>query len=301
MMKFPPRLLSFSTLMAVFAALLLSACASSGQPLRPRSDYDYTMPPDLWRPTPTPATPPEPAPAAGTETEPGEPAAEAETEDSGRSRSWLGGLFSRNKTAADDADATEAANDGLEAGSSPETGQPEGVGESEPEINPIQMSGNHYTLKVGDAVYISLSGSGDLSEQIETVVDQQGNVKLRFIGAVRAHGRTPTELEDEIEAEYTERQKIYKEVVARVVVPNTFYFIGGEVRQPGRFPLLGRVTLSQAIVAAGNFTEWANSKRVYLVRDNERIELDFREIKEEPNLDVELQPGDVITVDRSTF
>ncbi|MGA0332728.1 MAG: polysaccharide biosynthesis/export family protein, partial [Kiritimatiellia bacterium] len=95
--------------------------------------------------------------------------------------------------------------------------------------------------------------------------------------------------------------KIYRDVTVRVVVPNTFYFIGGEVRQPGRFPMVGRVTLSQAVVAAGNFTEWANERQVILVRNNERVMINFRKIKENPNLDVELLAGDVITVERSTF
>jgi polysaccharide export outer membrane protein len=158
-----------------------------------------------------------------------------------------------------------------------------------------------YRLKAGDRVYITLSGSGGLSEQVETVIDDEGAVKLRYIGSVKASGRSTTELEDEIEAEYTDRQKIYKEVVARVVVPNTFYFIGGEVRQPGRFPLMGRVTLSQAIPSAGNFTEWANKGKIILARGDERFVIDFREIADDPTRDVELQPGDVITVERRSF
>ncbi len=158
-----------------------------------------------------------------------------------------------------------------------------------------------YKLKNGDTVFIYLSGAGGLSEQIETVIDTRGNVKLRFIGAVKASGLSATELETEIEAEYIERQKIYRSLVARVVVPNTFYFIGGEVRSPGRFPLAGRVTLSQALVAAGNFTEWANPKKIVLVRNNERRTINYRDIVENPALDVELKAGDIVTVERTVF
>lgn len=156
-----------------------------------------------------------------------------------------------------------------------------------------------YRLKPGDPIVIVLTGPAGLNDVIEQTVDERGFVKLTFIGSVRATGRTATELEREIEAEYTDRQKIYKEVYATVHVPNTFYFIGGEVRQPGRFPLVGRVTLSQAVVAAGNFTEWARPSRITIVRNNRRIEVDFREIKNDPSKDVELKAGDVITVDRS--
>ncbi|GEM_PF-2078972 len=155
-----------------------------------------------------------------------------------------------------------------------------------------------YKLKAGDVLMITLSGSGGLNDQIETVVDEEGGVKLRFIGAVKADGLTTTELEREIEAEYTDRQKIYKDVVARVVVPNRFYFIGREVRSPGRYPIVGKVSLSQAISAAGNFTEWANERKIILVRGNERYVIDFREISKDPSKDILLQPGDSVTVER---
>lgn len=155
-----------------------------------------------------------------------------------------------------------------------------------------------YIRRVGDPVVIILSGPG-LDDRVDAVIDNQGDVKLRYIGSVRAAGRTVTELEREIEAEYTERQQIYREVFATVHVPNRYYFIGGEVRQPGRYPLVGRVTLSQAIVAAGNFTEWARGDgRLTLLRNNERITILFRDITDDPTKDVELRTGDVITVDR---
>lgn len=158
-----------------------------------------------------------------------------------------------------------------------------------------------YRLKIGDAVFINLSGSGGLNDQIETLIDAEGFIKLRFIGSVKANGLSSTELEREIVSEYTVRQKIYKDVTVRVTVPNTFYFIGGEIRQPGRFPLVGRVTLSQAVVSAGNFTEWAKETEIILVRNNERVVIDFKRIRQDPTLDVELLAGDVINVSRSTF
>jgi polysaccharide export outer membrane protein len=166
---------------------------------------------------------------------------------------------------------------------------------------PSQPTDNVYRLREGDSLVITLSGPAGLNEEIQTKIDADGDIKLRFIGGVRARGLSTTELEREIKAEYTVRQKIFRDITVRVLVPNTFYFIGGEVSQPGRFPMIGRVTLSQAIVAAGNFTEWANSRRVVLVRNNERAVIDFREIMRDPSQDVELLAGDVITVERSIF
>ncbi len=191
-------------------------------------------------------------------------------------------------------------------GSSEEVPEPENPQENDvvataPEtelVNPETLP-DRYLLRVGDQLQIHISGSG-IDEQLEMPVDENGEITLRFIGRIRAVGRSLSELEREIELEYTERQRIFREVFVRVNVPYTFYFIGGEVRQPGRYPLSGRVTLSQAIVAAGNFTEWARRDgRLTLVRNNERTVILFRDILEDPSRDIELRTGDVITVERS--
>lgn len=158
---------------------------------------------------------------------------------------------------------------------------------------------DRYVLQAGDQLSIHITGSG-LDEQLEMPVDENGEITLRFIGRIRAAGLSLSQLEREIELEYTERQRIFRQVFARVNVPYTFYFVGGEVRQPGRYPITGRVTLSQAIVSAGNFTEWARRDgRMTLVRNNERIVINFRDIVEDPSKDIELRTGDVITVERS--
>jgi len=276
----PPGIVSEDfTMKKVFCLPLLllfvfnAACQSSG-----RRD-PYLIPEDVWvrEPTPVPTPAPKPPP----------PALEADESAAPRPSR---GLFGRRR--AETAETVSASEPPAAAGSTP---VPPPVPTPLPELSAA------YLLQVGDPLIISVSGP-QLEDRFETSVDERGFVKLRFIGSVRATGRTATELEREIEAEYTDRQKIYREVYVRVHVPNNFYFIGGEIRQPGRFPLVGRVTLSQAVVAAGNFTEWARRDgRLILVRNNERSTLFFRDIVSDPSQDVELRPGDVITVERSTF
>jgi len=273
MMKFSQRFFCFLLLSGI---CLFTGCAGRSVFEGSSSAYDY-VPPVLPTPTPRPGELPARKDSADSEAAP--------------RRS----LFRRMFFSTVDEDSSGA---GVTRVGERPIEEPVPA-DGKPEITfPLE---NIYRLTQGDSIIINLSGSGGLSESIETRVDDQGNVKLRFIGSVRAAGRGTTELEREIELEYTERQKIYKDVTVRVVVPHTFYFIGGEVRQPGRFPLIGRVTLGQAVVAAGNFTEWANDRRVILVRNNERSVINFREIRRDPSLDVELLAGDRIEVERSNF
>lgn len=274
--------------------LVFMAGCKSADPLfeRSRPEYEYVPPVKFSTPAPVAVLPAEePRDTAlveeGAVDEEGT-VAEAPAE---KKSSLFGRIFSRNKS--DKADQPVISR----VGDTPVIALDE-------EGNPLEnnnITDKVYRLKIGDAVFINLSGSGGLNDQIETLIDAEGFIKLRFIGSVKANGLSSTELEREIVSEYTVRQKIYKDVTVRVTVPNTFYFIGGEIRQPGRFPLVGRVTLSQAVVAAGNFTEWAKETEIILVRNNERVVIDFKRIRQDPTLDVELLAGDVINVSRSTF
>ncbi len=273
-------------MLGLTAIMFLSACKSSEPFERSRKEYDYVPP--VMLPTPVPEVE-KVAPAQSSE-QSMEEGMDSEKEPKQKKSSLFGRLFSKNKD-------PEAQPTITRVGDLPEIILDE-------EGNPVENQNppdKVYRLKAGDLIVISLSGSGGINDQIETVIDDEGSVKLRFIGAVKAQGLSATELESEIEKEYTERQKIYKDVTVRVNVPNTFYFIGGEIRQPGRFPLIGRVTLSQAVVAAGNFTEWADEGEIVLVRNKERVVINFKKIRQNPNLDVELLAGDVINVSSSTF
>lgn len=299
-----PRTTRWTECMAVITLLMLVGCATeSFLPAPSRAEYNYEPPAVRKTPTPVPTAMPDAEDSGAVDSQ-----ESLEVEEAGgvgepkKERKGFFSFFSRkSRKEKSPEEREEPATESEETDPEQDAVEAESGDEDEGGLKPGEEIDNVYRLKTGDRLFVTLSGSGGLSEQVETVIDDEGAVKLRYIGAVKAAGRTATELENEIEAEYTDRQKIYKEVVARVVVPNTFYFIGGEVRQPGRFPLIGRVTLSQAIPSAGNFTEWANKGKVILARGDDRFEIDFRKIADDPTRDVELQPGDVITVKRRTF
>ena len=144
---------------------------------------------------------------------------------------------------------------------------------------------------------VTLEGPGGLNDETEEEVDESGAIRLHYIGNLAAVGKTTTLLEREIEKAYIDKE-IYRQVMARVKVLNRFYFIGGEIKAGGRYPIVGEITLSQAIIAAGNFTEWANPKKIILVRNNSKRSIDFRKIRTDPEKDVPLKAGDSITVSR---
>lgn len=192
------------------------------------------------------------------------------------------------------ADVREPANRMSTENESPLTGRtPENPGEMIP-----SAGGAAYRLRPGDSVIVVLRTVQ--SEQFEMVVDENGDIKLPYIGAVRAAGRTAREVEDQIQKLYIDG-KIYRFITVNVLVPTRSYFVRGEVRNPGRFPLMGSVRLLQAIAAAGGFTDFADISDIRLTRGDRTYRLNGREIERNPEKDIEIEAGDTIVVKRTWY
>ena len=153
-----------------------------------------------------------------------------------------------------------------------------------------------YRLRVGDSVIITLRAQE--AEQLEMLIDENGNVMLPYIDAVQAAGLTSSELETRIQRTYVEK-KIYKVITVNVFIPMRSYFVRGEVRQPGRFPITGPVTLVRAIATAGGLTDYADLKDVRLIRGDKQMKYNLKDIEANPEKDVPVETGDVIIVTRS--
>lgn len=152
-----------------------------------------------------------------------------------------------------------------------------------------------YRLRPGDAIVVAVRTPAE--QQFELVIDEHGLIKLPLIPDIRAAGMTGSELERTIKSAYI-NNKIYRDVTVNVMVPQRSYFVRGEVRAPGRYPIIGGVTLLQAIAAAGGYTEFANPRRIQVSRGGQQFTADAYEIERNPDSDIAIETGDVIVVPR---
>jgi protein involved in polysaccharide export with SLBB domain len=157
-----------------------------------------------------------------------------------------------------------------------------------------------YRLQVGDPVVIHLRGIYPRDEMVEDIVDDAGNITLPHLGDISALGKSTSQIESDIRNQYIEG-KIYNTITVNVVMPQRTYFIQGEVRQPGRFQIVGGMTMMQAIAAAGGYTEFASPRKVILNRGGTKREINMRKVQRNPEEDIRLESGDVIVVERSMF
>lgn len=154
-------------------------------------------------------------------------------------------------------------------------------------------------LRPGDTMTISLLG---IPEPITTNVqiDEQGYIRLQYIGAVQAGGLTTAELSQRIRDDYISK-KYYTAIDVSVNVTERYIYIGGEVQRPGRIVWSPDLTLSKAVQSAGGFTLYAKETRVTLTRDRQAYDFDVKLAQRQPQQDPALFPGDSIQVPRSAF
>jgi polysaccharide export outer membrane protein len=161
------------------------------------------------------------------------------------------------------------------------------------------------TLRVGDPIEMKIGGvPNEEQQQVNNVytVDAGGDINLPYINKIKAAGRTPAELSRAIEESYRAGKIFTNPNITILMQPQSrFVNVGGAVRTPQRVPFTEDMTLLAAINAAGGFNDFADQKRVRLLRGNEVKVYDVRQSRRDPSLDVKLQPGDRVEVPQTFF
>jgi polysaccharide export outer membrane protein len=153
-----------------------------------------------------------------------------------------------------------------------------------------------YVIGPEDVVYVKVWREADLSG--EHMVRPDGRISLPLVSDVEAAGHTPEQLA-KIIAEGLSKYMNQPEVsVAVRAINSKFYFIQGEVLKPGKYPLLIPTTVLQALVNAGGFQEFANRKKIIVMRGDKRHKFNYKDVIKGKNLDqnIELMNGDLIIV-----
>lgn len=159
-----------------------------------------------------------------------------------------------------------------------------------------------YVIGKEDVLDISVWKSPELS--LSTIVRPDGMTSLPLIGEVRADGRTPNELQQEIQ----ERLKEFKqEPIVSIIVRESnskSIYITGEIVKPGKYPLHSDTTITQAIALAGGFSQWADKDKIIVIRkspmnpEGNRVTIKYSDIVAGKNMraNILLRSGDTIIV-----
>lgn len=172
------------------------------------------------------------------------------------------------------------------------------------ENRPAAEQAQNYRIGVGDLLQIEVYEEDDLTKEVRVLTD--GSISFPLLGTLHAAGKTVSEFETELTKLLAEKYLVDPQVTV-FVKEFSSVFVFGEVRKPGSFPLIGKMTVFEAITLAGGFTEVANPAKVKVVREQDghetTFEVDVEKItkKGDVSQDRELQANDRVIVPRSFF
>ena len=154
-------------------------------------------------------------------------------------------------------------------------------------------------LRVGDSLTIIFTDTPVPIPNFDEKIREDGTIKLTLDKTFRAAGKTPGDLEKEIRACYVPNYYKYMTVSVKQQESTRWYYVNGEVKLPARQIYNSRITTLQAIASAGGFTDFANKKKVKLIRVDGRTQtVNCVKALGNPSLDLEVYPGDTIQVPR---
>jgi polysaccharide export outer membrane protein len=152
-----------------------------------------------------------------------------------------------------------------------------------------------YVIGPEDVLFISVFREPDLSGSVGVRPD--GKITKPLIGDMQAGGLTPERLAAQLKQAFSSFIKEPDVQVTVAQVNSKWYTIAGEVTRPGRYPLVLPTTVFEALSNVG-FRDFANTKKIVIMRGAERIKFNYNEVLKGKHLEqnILLQPSDTIYV-----
>lgn len=157
-----------------------------------------------------------------------------------------------------------------------------------------------YVIGTEDVLTINVWKETDISRSVPVRPD--GKISLPLLNDVQAAGVTPQQLAASIRDGLKKFMSDPEVTVIVTAVNSRKVYILGEVSRPGTIPLLSGMTVLQALASAGSFTQFANIKGIYVLRNENgkqvKYPFNYKAVVKGQNQsqNLELKPGDTIVV-----
>ena len=168
-----------------------------------------------------------------------------------------------------------------------------------PAAGAASTSADSYVIGPSDVLIITVWKEPTLSGTI--LVRPDGMISLALLGDVQAAGLTPLQLADQISTKL--KKYIQDPNVSAVIsqIHSKVVYLLGEVVKRGPVEMTPGMTLLEAVASAGGLTDFANSKKMYILRNEsgsqQKIPVNYKQaLKGDSTLNVVLKPGDTIVV-----
>jgi polysaccharide biosynthesis/export protein len=153
-----------------------------------------------------------------------------------------------------------------------------------------------YVIGAEDVLFIRVWREQDFTAQY--VVRPDGKITIPLIGDVQAAGLTPERLGEQLKQGLADFINGPDVSVSLLQVNSKKYYITGEVARVGEFSLVVPTRIFDALSNAGGFRDFANKKKIIIMRGSERIRFNYQDILKGKNLEqnIFVENGDTIVV-----
>ena len=158
-----------------------------------------------------------------------------------------------------------------------------------------------YKIGPKDLLEISVFGQDELNKTVR--VSEDGKITFPLLGEVEVKGLTKVELEKKL-SRLLEEKYLHNPQVTIFIKEHQSKRVSvlGAVKNPGHYEILGRQTLLHIISKAGGLTN-ETGEDIIIMRQSQdgsnislKISIDGLFLKGDPDLNIPLQPNDIINV-----
>ena len=166
------------------------------------------------------------------------------------------------------------------------------------EIKPPQQT-PEYVVGEGDILRINVWKETEISQSV--AVRPDGKISLPLVDEIRVAGLTPRQIQELITEKLKKVLTNPQVTVTVTEVRSKMVYITGEVGKPGAYPVVAPTNVLQLIARAGGLTQFANHKRIYILRAGDQknpLHFSYEEVVKGKNSEqnITLQPGDTVVV-----
>jgi len=162
----------------------------------------------------------------------------------------------------------------------------------------------NYKIAPMDKLAIKVFKMDDLSGDYD--VDLSGNISLPLVGQLQAANLTTEQLDNQLTQKLGSKYLEHPDVSVAIKASTAHVVtVDGAVRDGGRFPVAGPISLIQAVAMAKGTSDDANARRVAVFRtiggQRQAAAFDLTSIRRGQSPDPQIYPGDIVVVDGSSL
>ena len=158
------------------------------------------------------------------------------------------------------------------------------------------VDSHSYKVGPGDVLSIKVWDEEKFSGPV--TVQQNGTITMPLVGDIDTSGMTPIEIQAAISKALTKYVNKPLVTVTVLEVGSKKYYLDGQAAHPGEYLLSVPTTILEAISKAGGLQDFANAKKIYVLRGTEKLFFNYKDVLHGKHMEqnIQLQPGDHIVI-----